>query len=526
MIRVVKWMGAAALSLFSVVSFAQQKAELPLFSEINYLGNTGWRSLNPTTLSDNPVGNMTRIDVAYSLGRGDFHDVDRSSKTGTLDASVTGYHRFDKVDCFGSLSYRNGRHNARRWNSTMYISERNPFILADSIRSDFNVEEFDLRGGVSYSPIRQLSIGLNLRYLTGSSANQTDPRPKTDAMHFVISPGIAYRIAGRFMLGLSADVDLLRESITHSVINPQESYTYFMFRGMGDAYTSFTTNKASSLPRDYRGQTYKGAFQFGASSADGAVSNFLELFYLSGGEDARDGGSAFTFRGGDYSRSGYGFSERFSVRGSRLVHNITLAAAYERGDGTWYDQKENRDPGNNNAIYYEVLNESLLNRTTDYDISLGYRMDYMENDKPALSWFLNGRLLSSETLHYEGDGYMQKYTKAEASLGAIKHINMRKCLLSVSIAGEYALPLSSSMTAMPKLMDEYTAPSFEYRTASYGAGMLNISAQFPVNFSGFATWIGVYADARLKFYTGSSKFSSALSSTKYAEMMAGVNLMF
>ena len=523
--RAVKISCAVALSLFSVVSFAQKKAELPLFSELNYIGNTGWQSLNPTTLSDNPVGNMTRIDVGYSLGRGDFHDVDGSSKTGALDVSVTGYHRFGKVDCFGSLAYRNGKQRDRRWNSTMYIAEANPFILADSIRSDFNTEEFDLRGGVSYNPIKQFSVGLNLRYLTGSSANQTDPRPKNDAMHFVISPGIAYRIAGRFMLGLSADIDILRESITHTIINTQESYVYFRFKGMGD-FSTMSSSTLGSYPRDYKGETYKGAFQFAARNSDGSVSNFLELYYLSGGEDARDGGTAFTFLGGDYSRSGYGLSERFSVRSARLVHNITLGATYERGDGIWYDQEAKRDPNNNNSIYYEVLNKSLLNRTTDYDARLGYRMDVMKNGKPTFSWFLNSRLLSSETLHYEGDGYMQKYTKAEARLGAVKHIDMRKCLLSLSLTGEYAMPLSSSMTAMPKLLDQYTAPAFEYRTASYGAGMFNISAQFPVNFSGFATWIGVYADARMKFYTGGSKFSSVLRSTGYAEMMAGVNLLF
>lgn len=523
--RATKIMCAVALSLSSVVSFGQMKAELPLFSELNYIGNTGWRSLNPTTLSDNPVGNMTRIDVGYSLGRGDFHDVDESSKTRALGASVTGYHRFGKVDCFGLLSYRNGKQNDRRWNSTMYISDANPFILADSICSDFNIEEFDLRAGVSYTPIRQLSIGLNVRYLTGSSANQTDPRPKNDAMHFVMNPGIAWRIAGRFMLGLSADIDILRESITHSIINTQESYVYFRFKGMGDCAT-MSTGVSGAYPRDYKGETYKGAFQFAARNSSGSVSNFLELYYLSGDEDARDGGSAFTFLGGDYSRSGYGLSERFSLRGAHLVHNVTLTASYERGNGTWYDQQAKRDPNNNNSLYYEVLNESLLNRTTDIDASIGYRMDVMKNDKPTLSWFLSGRYISSETLHYEGDGYMQKYTKAVARLGATEHIDLRKCLLSVSLAGEYAMPLSTSMTAMPKLLNQYTAPTFEYRTASYGAGMLNVSAQFPVNFSGFATWIGVYADARMRYYTGDSKFSSILEKTKFAEITAGVNLLF
>jgi len=525
LMRIIKITSAVVLSLLSVVSFAQKNVRLPLFSELNRIGNAGWYSRNPTAISDNPVGDMVRIDLGYGLSRGDFHDIDESSRTGAFDARVKGYHRFGKVDCFGALSYRYDRQNDRRWNSTMYISDANPFILADSVRSDFRIEEFDLRGGVSYSPIKQLSLGLNLRYLTGSSANQTDPRPKTDAMHLVINPGIAYRIAGRFMLGLSADIDILRESITHTIINTQESYSYFRFKGMGDVST-YTSSSLGSYPRNYSGQTYRGAFQFSASNRDGSVSDFLELYYLSGGEDARDGGTAFTFMGGDFSRSGYGLSNRFMVRGPRLVHEIALSASYEKADGIWYDQRAERDPNNNNAIYYKILNKALINRTTERDLSLGYRMDFVEGGRPVLSWFVSGRMLSSETLHYEGDGYMQKYTKVMARLGAVKHVDMRRCLLSVSLAGEYALPLEQSMRAMEKLLAEYTAPAFEYASASQGAGLFNISAQFPVDFSGFSTWIGVYADAQMRFYTGNSKFSSLYDSTRFGAFKVGVNLIF
>ncbi len=528
--RIIKITGAALLSLVSVLSFAQSNVRLPLFEELNRIGNVGRYSQNPTAIYDNPVGDMVRIDLGYGLSRGDFHDIDESSRTGAFDARVKGAHRFGKVDCFGSISYRYGRQNDRRWNSTMYITDSNPFILADSVRSDFRVEEFDLRGGVSYTPIDRLSLGLNLRYLTGSSANQTDPRPKTDAMHLVVNPGVTYRFNdrhgfGRFMLGLSADIDILRENITHTIINTQESYSYFRFKGMGDVST-YTSSSLGSYPRNYSGQTYKGAIQFTAYNRDRSVSNFLELYYLSGGEDARDGGTAFTFMGGDFSRSGYGLSDRFIVRGRRLEHDIALNASYEKADGIWYDQRAERDPNNSSAIYYKILNKSLINRSTDYDLSLRYRMNVMNGELPELSWFVSGRMLSSETLHYEGDGYLQKYTVAVTRLGAEKYVYMRKCQLSVSLAGEYALPLKQSLIAMEKLLSEYTAPAFEYDAASYGAGMFNISAQFPVNFSGFSTWIGVYADAQMRFYTGSPKYSALYDSTLYGVVRAGVNLIF
>lgn len=521
----IRILGVLALSLLSFAASAQRKVELPLFRELNYLGNVQQGSLNPTSLSYNPVGDMVRIDVGYGLDRGDYHDVDRSSKSDALGVTIEGYHRFGKVDCFGSISYRNGKERSRRWNSTMYIDSRNPFILGDSIRSDFSIEEFDLQAGVSYRPVKALLLGLRAQYLTGSSANQTDPRPLTNAMHLVINPGVSVQLGRRFSLGVSADIDILREDITHTIINTQEAYLYFRFKGMGD-FATYSSSASGAYPRDYDGETYKGAFQFAARNADGTVANFLEFYYLSGAEDARDGGSAFTFLGGDYSHKGYGLSERFTVRGRAMVHNISLSASFEKGEGIWYDQQAKRDPDNNNALYFEVLNKSLINTTTDYDFSAAYRMDLLDDSKPTLSWFLNGQFVSSKTLHYEDDGYMQKYTKAVASLGAIKHINMRRCLLSVSLTGRYALPLSSSFVAMPKLESVYTAPAFEYAVGSYGAGEFGISAQFPVDFSGFKTWIGLRADAAMSFYTGNSKYSDVLRSTRMGNFSVGVNLLF
>ena len=79
------------------------------------------------------------------------------------------------------------------------------FILGDSIPSDFNTQRFNLSGTVAYKPLERLILALKLDYDTGSSANQTDPRPKTDGMHFVITPGVQYLMGGGFSLGLWAD---------------------------------------------------------------------------------------------------------------------------------------------------------------------------------------------------------------------------------------------------------------------------------------------------------------------------------
>ena len=203
---------------------AQHKAQLPVYQEIERSGNLYSRSHNPSALWFSPVGNLLDFHADYDIRRGDLHDVDESSKINAFGVGISGQQRFNKVICSGSIAYNDGKEYARRWNSTLQIADDNPFILGDSIPSDFNTQRFNLSGTVAYKPLERLILALKLDYNTGSSANQTDPRPKTDGMHFVITPGVQYLMGGGFSLGLSGGFDLMSESISHEVIDPRESY--------------------------------------------------------------------------------------------------------------------------------------------------------------------------------------------------------------------------------------------------------------------------------------------------------------
>lgn len=213
---------------------AQHKAQLPVYQEIERSGNLYSRSHNPSALWFSPVGNLLDFHADYDIRRGDLHDVDESSKINAFGVGISGQQRFNKVICSGSIAYNDGKEYARRWNSTLQIADDNPFILGDSIPSDFNIQRFNLCGTVAYKPLERLILALRLDYDTGSSADQTDPRPKTDGMHFVLTPGVQYLMGGGFSLGLSGGFDLMSESISHEVIDPRESYVYFRFNGLGD----------------------------------------------------------------------------------------------------------------------------------------------------------------------------------------------------------------------------------------------------------------------------------------------------
>lgn len=500
--------------------YAQQKEELPVYREVLYLGNMYAGSQNPVALYFSPIYQVLDFDLNYGVERGSLHDVDRSSKVNLLGVGISGLHRFNKVICYGNISYLNQKDYDRRWNSNLYLSGDNPFILGDSIASDFSTEKFDLTGTVAYSPNDRFVAALRLHYETGSSANQTDPRPRTDGMHFAVHPGVNYAFNDRFALGLSAEVKLFNESISHLVVDPRESYVYFRFNGMGD-YSAVSTGISQSYPRDYDGTEYKGALQFKWDNQR-RLSNLLEGVYASNSEDARDGGEAFTFLGGDYSREMLEVSDRFRIKGERYIHNITLAYTDKTVKGIWYEQTQYLDPEKNNQLAYKVQASGLKHKETASLFGLQYRMDKMKAGFPSCTFSLNGNLTDSKTIHIEGDGYNRKYTLVDAGFGVTKYFSFGKNHITAAIEGLFSAPVTSSMRATPRLEEVYTAPSFEYLMATKAGGHLHFA--YRRRFDAF--WVGLYADASMKWTGGDGNYSKVLENTDHKAITLGANILF
>ncbi len=88
---------------------AQQKAQLPVYQEIERSGNLYSRSHNPSALWFSPVGNLLDFHADYDIRRGDLHDVDESSKINAFGVGISGQQRFNKVICSGSIAYNDGK---------------------------------------------------------------------------------------------------------------------------------------------------------------------------------------------------------------------------------------------------------------------------------------------------------------------------------------------------------------------------------------------------------------------------------
>ena len=155
------------------------------YETLNFLSNPWSGTNNPVSLSFNQVQTLAQTTLRAHYERGGYHPVDGGAMQNDYSLDISGLKRIGNFSLSGNIKYSNIKDYSRRWNSTLYLTPLNPFVFGDSIRSDMTTEQFDLHAAAAYRFSDRVQAGLRLRYLTGSLSDQTDPRPKNNAMHFI-----------------------------------------------------------------------------------------------------------------------------------------------------------------------------------------------------------------------------------------------------------------------------------------------------------------------------------------------------
>ena len=498
------------------------------YKELNYLGNMYEGTANPVALSHNIVRKVTDVRVGAQLRNGGLHDIDEGRRSRNLMGAIGGLQNFGNLDLWGYLDYKNIKEYDRQWNSTLFVTPTNPFILGDNIKSDVNTEVFSMTAGASYKFNDLFTGAVSINYLTGSASDQTDPRPKTNSMHVEIKPGVEFRLNDTHSVGVSAMADIFRSDMSYSVVNNNINYTYYIMKGMGD-HQVLTSNDMTSYPRDYEGTRFQGALQWLVTPASDRFSNMFEVSYTHNKEISEDGGYAYTFKSGDYYRDDINIYDRLSIRSSgRFRQNFILRASYITGSGDWYDQKKMTDTQHGNIIYYQILNKSKVMETTDVNASLTYQADFMRNDMPDLTVNADLGFNTSEAKQYSTAAFKQTYTNMVMGAGAVKHFKFGRLRLSGRAGGYYSMPLGDPEYACAgmNMSSAYCAPAFEYIASAKLGFNVEADAYLPVTLYGYTTWMGVNLRFASCMYQGDSKFSDVYDSAAGTFVDATFNIKF
>lgn len=493
------------------------------YKELNFLNNIYSESHNPVALSFNKVQTLADINFNGHFERGAFHAVNKSSKHNDFTLDISGLKQIGKFSLSGNIKYLNSKDYNHKWENSYMITPENPFVLGDSVSSNVNTEEFTLHMGSAYRFNDNFIAGLKIKYTTGSLSDQEDPRPKTNSMHFLVNPGAWYKLSDNHNVGLSADIDIYRSNMSHSIINGLLNQVYFLMKGMGDNQT-FTSHDVSGYTRDYKGTRLGINAQWNALF--GEFENLLELGFNTNSENAEDGGSSYTFKGGDYKSNKFSLYDRFTFGSDALKHNISISASLNKTESYWYDQERKVDTEHGNLNYFEILSKDKNHEATYADASLEYRIDGLKNDLPDWSARAKFGVSNTDITQYELDANNQKYTIANIIADGTKNWDINKLRLETTLGAFYQTTLGTPTfgTVRNKLYTEYTAPSFEFATAKAAGFNVRLALNIPISLYKTPTWLTVYGKTSCRFYNGDNEYSNRYDGKSQAYVDFGLNL--
>lgn len=443
------------------------------FRDYNYIGNIESSAINPVSISYMPLSELAVIGVGYGWNQGDYHRIDQSSHSDVLSVSAFGQKRLERVAFEGGVTYYNENNRARCWNSTLFQSSLNPFILADSEPSDYNTERFHVRGKLSYDFSKRFRFGLNADYNVGVMSDEKDPRLETKGMRFVFNPGVQYDLTSKFAVGATAGLNLFNESSKYSCVQTAVNYPFFVMSGLG----TFYPQTGSSYTRDAKGTSWFAGLDFKYSFNDN-IADYLSLSYSHENENATDGGSTYQFKAGEYTNGVMRLYNRLSIKSNSFVHNVEIRAESNDVKGRWFDQKSVTVNG---TTHYEVMGSSIKHKELRSNAEASYRLDILDRENvPQLSAGIFAGFLSSDTKNFP-ELYRQKYNRLTIGANVAKYFSVKKVRLGIALDGNYGMCLSSQHDFEGlELKDSYCLPMYAYLTSTAYSVNGRIDAKLPV----------------------------------------------
>ena len=513
---------AFVLSLIAVpfamnATEADTTAAIMQYKDCMYLNNVAYGNINPSFIKDLPIDAFATLEVSYGAGKGDFHQIDKSGKISDLLVSVYGVRKLSDVSFEGGMTYRNGTEAQRRWNATLYQSDRNPFILADSVFSNYSTEEFTLDGRFSWEPIELIRFGVNADYLVGTTSDEGDPRLETKGMRFTINPGIDFKVSKHVKIGATGGIRLFNENSKYSTVETGNTSSFFVMSGMGTCMDRGGT----SYQREVKGMGYFANLQIFWQRP--GYGNMLDAGFEMENENAVDGGTTERFLGGKYSNTKLFATERFTFTKGKFVHNFELGASMENIKGIWYNQKTVTDKIGHSE--WVVMNEEVKHKESRMSGNFAYRMDVLaKSGQPSWTTGVNAAFVNSDIKNYP-NVYYQKYMNVKAGAFVKKTFQIKKSILSLSVGGDYKMNLSKSIDMLPieRLRDKYTYPMFDFTTANYYDAYAKLETKIPIVGKRFTSYIGAFAEASTQRYIGDlDKYAN----TTFNQFGGGLNYTF
>lgn len=207
----------------------------------------------PVPAYDNPAVKQWMLPRNHSaIGASYHHDkqnrpTDRQLGAGEeyWDIGAETYLKYKSSTLWGDASYRNGHLRRVSWNETSDAQLLYPYLTADSVGGDMNMEQYRFAGG--YADCNgSWAWGVSLSYEAGLYYRSVDPRPRNVTGALDISAGGARRIAGDYYAALSVNYRKYKQTDDIDFKNELGVEKIYHLTGLGTHYNRFAGTGAET----------------------------------------------------------------------------------------------------------------------------------------------------------------------------------------------------------------------------------------------------------------------------------------
>lgn len=194
----------------------------------------------------NPAVNQWRLPDSYSEITAGFRSerldrpVDPAAGSGEeyLLFEAATYIKYKTSTLWGSAAYHNGKQRDLRWNETSDLDLVYPYVLADSVGGDINLERYRFSGGYADRKGRW-GWGATLGYEAGLYYRNVDPRPRNVTGKLDIAAGVTYSAGRGYVAGLSLDFRKYKQTCDIDFKNQTGVEKVYHATGLGTHYNRF-----------------------------------------------------------------------------------------------------------------------------------------------------------------------------------------------------------------------------------------------------------------------------------------------
>ena len=233
-------------------------------SESERLLQLAWN--NPAIMQFKRNYSLSEVRVGYnSRSENRAVDVQQGDKDHTLVFDANTYMKHRNSTLWGEAYYNNGRIKGINWNETSEPQVVQPYMLADSVGGNMNVERYSFMGGwANYNG--KWAIGASIGYTAGLYCRNVDPRPRNVTARLDVKAGIGYNVWRDYVLAASFNYKKYKQTNNVAFYSELGNDKIFHLLGFANDYSRFA---GTGIQTYYNGNRLAATLNFHPTDGSG-----------------------------------------------------------------------------------------------------------------------------------------------------------------------------------------------------------------------------------------------------------------